>query len=74
MISKKFNKIPIVQTLAFSIENATTNQEFLASNFAIYKLDDSNLIIKANDLPISIAGIIENEEYLYSEKYNFTID
>jgi phenylalanyl-tRNA synthetase beta chain len=53
--------------LNFSIENATTNQEFLASNNVTYKLNDSNLIIKANDLPISIAGIIEHEEYVYSE-------
>ena len=53
--------------LNFSIENATTNQEFLASNDVRYKLNDSNLIIKANDFPISIAGIIEHEKYVYSE-------
>jgi phenylalanyl-tRNA synthetase beta chain len=53
--------------LVFSIENATTNQEFVASNSAIYKLNDSNLIIKANNFPFSIAGIIEHEESIYSE-------
>nr|YP_009686305.1 Phenylalanine tRNA synthetase [Halamphora calidilacuna]QDR25042.1 Phenylalanine tRNA synthetase [Halamphora calidilacuna] len=54
--------------LVFSIENPTTNQEFVASNSAIYKLNDSNLIIKANNFPFSIAGMIEHEEAIYSEK------
>ena len=53
--------------LHFSIEKAITNQEFVASNHARYKLNDSNLIIKANNFPISIAGIIEDEEYVYSK-------
>ena len=53
--------------LNFSIEKVRTNQEFLASNNLEYKLNDSNLIININNLPISIAGIIENEEYSYSE-------
>jgi phenylalanyl-tRNA synthetase beta chain len=53
--------------LVFSIENATTNQEFVASNSAIYRLNDSNLIIKANNFTFSIAGIIEHEESIYSE-------
>ena len=52
--------------LNFSIEKAITNQEFIASNDITYKLNDSNLIIKANDFPISIAGIIEHEKYGYS--------
>ena len=56
--------------LNFSIEKAITNQEFLASNNIRYKLNDSNLIIKANNFPISIAGIIEHEEYIYSETTN----
>ena len=62
-IQKKANSL----NLKFSIEKAKPNQEFLASNNFKYKLNKSNLIIKANDLPISIAGIIENEEYSYSE-------
>jgi phenylalanyl-tRNA synthetase beta chain len=56
--------------LNFSIEKATSNQEFLASNNLLYKLNDSNLIIKVNNFPISIAGIIENKEYIYSETTN----
>lgn len=56
--------------LNFSIEKATTNQEFVASNNLEYKLNDSNLLITINNCPISIAGIIENEEYNYSETTN----
>ena len=56
--------------LNLSIEKATTNQEFLAANNISYKLGNSNLIIKANNSPISIAGIIENKEYIYSETTN----
>lgn len=53
--------------LNFSIEKAQINQEFFASNSTKYRLNESNLIMKANNFPISIAGIIEHEEYLYSE-------
>ena len=56
--------------LNFSIEKAITDQEFLAANNVSYKLGNSNLIIKANNSPISIAGIIENKEYIYSEATN----
>ena len=60
--------------LHFSIEKAITNQEFVASNQTRYKLNDSNLVIKANNFPISIAGIIENEEYVYSKTTKKIID
>ena len=53
-----------------SISTAKNNQEFFAANNLHYKLNDSNLLVKANDLPISIAGIIENKEFLYSETTN----
>ena len=56
--------------LHFSIAKANINQEFLASNYARYQLNESNLIIKANNFPISIAGIIEREEYVSSETIN----
>jgi phenylalanyl-tRNA synthetase beta chain len=42
-------------------------QTFIANNDTSYKLNSSNFIIKANDLPISIAGIIENKDFYYSE-------
>ena len=54
----------------FSIENATTNQEFLAANDVNYTLNDSNVIIQATNFPISIAGIIENKDYICSDETN----
>jgi phenylalanyl-tRNA synthetase beta chain len=50
-----------------SISNAKNNQEFIATNNNKYNLDDSILLIKANEIPISIAGIIENQEFSYSD-------
>lgn len=67
---KKIQKRVGSLELNFSIEKASTNQEFLASNYVKYQLNESNLIIKANNSPISIAGIIEHEEYAYSETTN----
>ncbi len=55
---------------SLSLSTAKKNQEFLASNDLIYELDDSSLLIKANDLPISIAGIIENKDFSYSKCTN----
>jgi len=51
-----------------SISKAPNNQEFIAANDTKYQLDDSILLIKANEIPISIAGIIENQELSYSKK------
>ena len=56
--------------LNFSIEKTLANQEFLASNNLEYKLNDSNLLVKVNNVPISIAGIIEDANYSYSETTN----
>ena len=56
--------------LKFSIENAISEQEFVAANNVKYNLNNSNLIIKANKVPISIAGIIENEEFVSSDTTN----
>lgn len=50
-----------------AISQAQINQEFLASNANNYKLDESILVIKANEIPISIAGIIENQEFACDE-------
>ena len=68
-----FNKIKKQvgsSSITFSIEKGALDQEFLASNNIRYKLNNFNLIIKANDFPIGIAGIIENEEYVCSETTN----
>ena len=67
---EKIQKKVSSSKLNFSIEKATNNQDFLGSNNTRYKLNDSNLIIKANNFPISIAGIIEHKEYVYSETTN----
>jgi phenylalanyl-tRNA synthetase beta chain len=49
------------------IETGTKNEQFLASNDINYSLNESISIIKANELPISIAGIIPKKEFSYSE-------
>jgi len=46
-----------------SISKAIDNQEFTAINDVTYRLNSSNLILKANDVPLSIAGIIENKDF-----------
>lgn len=51
-----------------TIESANSNDKFLASNSKNYSLDKSISIIKANNIPISIAGIIPNKEFCYSEQ------
>ncbi len=53
-----------------SISTAKNNQEFVASNDLTYQLDNSTLLIKANETPLSIAGIIENKDFSYSENTN----
>lgn len=51
-----------------SLSKAKKNQEFVAGNGNRYHLDESILLVQANEIPISIAGIIENKEFSYSEK------
>jgi phenylalanyl-tRNA synthetase beta chain len=50
-----------------SIEEAKNNQNFFASNKISYELDPSILTIKANETPLSIAGIIGAQNFLVSE-------
>jgi len=50
-----------------SIEKAKTNQTFLASNDISYELDNSILTVTANEIPISIGGIIENKNFSISD-------
>ncbi len=49
-----------------NIQEGNNNENFLASNDLNYTIDKSISIIKANDLPISIAGIITNKDVSYS--------
>ena len=51
-----------------SLSKAKKNEKFVAANGNQYELDDSILLIQANEIPISIAGIIESQEFAYSEK------
>lgn len=50
-----------------SLAKAEKPQIFLASNDITYALDSSNSIVKAKDIAISIAGIIENKDYQSNE-------
>jgi phenylalanyl-tRNA synthetase beta chain len=50
-----------------SLEKAKKKQEFIASNNITYELNSSTTILKANELVISIAGIIPNKDYQYTE-------
>jgi len=65
-ISSKLNNIKF----NLSISEAELNQKFFASNEVEYQLDNSILLIKANEIPISIAGMIENQALSYSEHTN----
>jgi phenylalanyl-tRNA synthetase beta chain len=61
-IYSKLNKSEFHLTIATSI----TEEQFLASNDIHYSLNKSISIIKANELPISIAGIIPKKDFCYS--------
>ena len=50
-----------------SIEKAKDKQKFLASNEVSYELDNSILTIQANEIPISIAGVIEAKTFSVSQ-------
>jgi len=50
-----------------SFAKARSKKKFFASNNITYELDSSTTILKANDLTLSIAGIIENKDYHYNE-------
>ena len=68
-----FNKIcSKLNTSKFclSISKAKNRQEFFASNNTIYQLDDSILLVNANETPISIAGVIESHDFSYTEDTN----
>nr|WAJ48227.1 Phenylalanine--tRNA ligase beta subunit [Haslea ostrearia] len=49
------------------IKNANENELFFANNNTKYQLNNSVSVIRADNLPISIAGIISNEEFSYSK-------
>jgi phenylalanyl-tRNA synthetase beta chain len=56
------------QTSNINLSIAPIGKEFfLAANNVSYELDDSMLAVYANEIPISIAGIIEGSDFSYSE-------
>lgn len=61
-ISTKLETSKFHLTLTHSKEN----KEFLATNKVKYELDASILVLKANELPISIAGMIPHQHFEYS--------
>jgi phenylalanyl-tRNA synthetase beta chain len=65
-ISSKLGK----SKLKLSVSENTNPQEFVASNGEKYQLNDSILLINANDIPISIAGIVESKDFFYSQNTN----
>ena len=50
-----------------TIETGTNQEQFLAANDTNYSLNESISVVKANNLPISIAGIIPEKKFCYSE-------
>jgi phenylalanyl-tRNA synthetase beta chain len=52
----------------FSLSAATSDTKFCAKNGISYQLDDSILLVKTNNIPICIGGIIESNEFAYTEK------
>lgn len=48
------------------ITNQNNEEEFSASNNLKYTLNSSILTVRANELPLSIAGIISNKDFCYS--------
>ncbi|MGH3054970.1 MAG: phenylalanine--tRNA ligase beta subunit-related protein, partial [Gaiellaceae bacterium] len=53
--------------LNFSVTPGRNSTEFLAANNSTYQLDNSVLVVEINETPISIGGLIESNEFAYSE-------
>jgi phenylalanyl-tRNA synthetase beta chain len=51
----------------FSVSSSKNKQIFLAKNNLTYELDNSILTVNANDIPISIGGLIEAQDFTYSK-------
>lgn len=52
--------------LEISVSNPTTITKFHASNEINYELNELTEFITINNIPISIAGLIENKEFMFS--------
>jgi phenylalanyl-tRNA synthetase beta chain len=58
------------KNLIFSCSTVTNHEKFIDATDSISELDSSTILIKANHLPLSIAGICENKEFCYSNQTN----
>lgn len=56
-----------------SVSPGRNKSTFLAQNNITYELDDSILTVTANDLPIGIGGLIEANEFAYSNQTNLIL-
>lgn len=64
-LDKIYSKLNNSQ-VQLSLKPVTNSLDFSASNENRYSLGESILVLEANDLPISIAGIISSNESTYS--------
>jgi phenylalanyl-tRNA synthetase beta chain len=51
-----------------TLTKSTKENQFLASNNLSYNLNDSILTLKADNLPLSIAGIIPHKDFCYTDQ------
>lgn len=56
--------------VTLSISKGKNNETFTTKNDIKYELDSSTTVIRANNLPLSIAGIIQNKDYFHSDNTN----
>ena len=63
-ISSKLNN----KIFNLSVSNAKNGEKFLTNNGKKYELNESILVIKAKNIILGIAGLIESDEFTYSDK------
>ena len=65
-LSKVLKKLGDVNTFNFSLATAKQNQVFINDNVS-YTLNNEIILVKANELILSIAGILNNKDYEVDE-------
>jgi phenylalanyl-tRNA synthetase beta chain len=55
-------------TFKLTLTKTNNYQQFLASNNLSYNLDDSIVTLETNNFPLSIAGIIPNKDFCYTDQ------
>ena len=64
-LNKIYSKLD-TSNFSLTVTPSKNGTKFYANNDVKYKLNDSILVVKANELPISIAGIIPGKDTCYS--------